>query len=255
MENVDYNKISDLIGGHKLLYHYTKFESALKILASRTLLMNPLANMNDINEVEKYFYSHYTSASFDKRMYDELKKYQLLCFCQDGIDWSNNDFFGYNISSMWGHYANNYNGCCLMLEKERLLSKNKNLFLFSGKIAYNGQNHQCIDCNCREDEIPNFVKNNHELFFFKKTEDWSNEQEFRIVSKRNDAKYDRIKIDISDSLIGVIVLDINHDNVRQLKEASGTIPIIELTNTLNIAQLVCDGKMIYPNLNNYKLNI
>ena len=255
MENVDYNKISDLIGGHKILYHYTKFESALKILASRTLLMNPLANTNDINEVEKYFYSHYTSVSFDKRLYDELKKHQLLCFCQDGFDRANNDFLGYNVSSMWGHYANNYNGCCLMFDKERLISKNEYLILYSGKIAYNGQNHQCIDCNCREDEIPNFVKNNHELFFFKKTEDWSNEQEFRIVSKRNDAENDRIKIDISDSLIGVIVLDIYHCNVPALNKACDSIPICELTNTLNVAQLACDGSQIYPNINNFKLNV
>lgn len=255
MGNTDYSKISDLIGGHKLLYHYTKFESALKILSSRTLLMNSLAKMNDINEVEKYFYSHYTSASFDKRIYDELKKYQMLCLSQDGLDKSNNDFFGYNISSMWGHYADNYNGCCLMLEKERLISKNDNLILFSKGIEYKGQNHQCLECDCREDEIPKFVMNNHELFFFKKTEDWSNEQEFRIVSKRNNAEDDRIKIDISDSLIGVIVLDIYHRNVPILKKTCGCIPICELTNTLNCAQLVCDGHQIYPNINNFKLNV
>lgn len=255
MENVDYSKISDLIGGHKLLYHYTKFESALKILSSRILLMNPLANMNDINEVEKYFYSHYTSFSYDERMYDELKKYQILCFSKDKLVHNDNVIYGYNISSMWGHYANNYEGCCLMFDQESLIAKNRHIILHSEPVEYCGINNQCINCDCDVNYIPQHINDEYKKFFFTKTEDWSNEQEFRIVSKRNDDEDDRKKIDISDSLVGIIILDNQKLETSILKRICGNIPVIELTNTLNIAQLVCDGKMFYPNQNKYKLNI
>lgn len=96
------------------LYHYTTFESGLKIIASKKLLFGKLKDMNDINESYRgIFYEEGISEDDVKK---ELSKYRQCSLTMDS------PCSGYYIPAMWGHYAEKGNGICLVFDKKKILS-------------------------------------------------------------------------------------------------------------------------------------
>lgn len=248
MDHIDIKELKSLIARHKLLYHYTNFESALKIITKKTLLLNPLAKMNDFNENNKVFYSRYTASVFDNKMYKELNQYQVLSTCIDVKD-SDGYIMGFNISSMWAHYAQNNKGCCLMINKISFLEENKNKITHHNKVKYDKHNNQrldCMDCDSLYGGISQFIENKVNEIFFSKTVDWEQEQEYRIVCKTVSGSDLREELSISNSLAGVIVLAGNTDENTIIKKICDNCPFLELDNTLTESRLTAGNKHIYP---------
>ena len=85
---------------HKL-YHYTSFDSAIKILETKQLRLGRLEKMNDINEAyREIFYSERLTIT-DIDVKKALQEYQQASFTTDKVS-----IPGYSISAMWGHYGN-----------------------------------------------------------------------------------------------------------------------------------------------------
>ena len=92
-----------------LLFHYTKFESALKIITTKRLLFGDFSKMNDISESCREV--------FNELAEEELKKYQSLSFT---IDKKGKRAF--EIDSLWGYYAEKGNGVCLAFDKKKIFN-------------------------------------------------------------------------------------------------------------------------------------
>ena len=108
----------------KKLYHYTKFDTAIKILESHSLRFGRLHNMNDIHENNKLSYVDTTETlinSFPSDVLDaidcEMAKYRQISLTADD---NKQDKLGFDLHQMWGLYANKGQGVCLVFDKDTL---------------------------------------------------------------------------------------------------------------------------------------
>ena len=178
------------------LYHYTKFVNAIKIIESNSLKFGCLDKMNDVYEAYKHIYNTDTNADIDiKQIHNALLSYMQLSFTQDGL------YQGYGISAIWGHYAENGMGVCLVFDKEKLI-KALPEGLYSNQVDYqiDFKGDITIDSN----NLYKSIEQNIDKFFFTKSKDWEYEQEFRIIQKVEDSSKD-VLLDLNDSLIAVVI--------------------------------------------------
>jgi len=134
----------------KFIYHYTSFETALRIIHSNKLLFSQLNNTNDPSE-KKIKISFMPDGFKSKKEYDDIrnsiveyfdtyhKLFQAICFCQD-IKLNNDElkeaiskmipkdkFYdfsgrGFALPRMWAQYGENSKGVCLIFDKKSILS-------------------------------------------------------------------------------------------------------------------------------------
>lgn len=108
----------------KKLYHYTKFDTAIKILESHSLRFGRLHNMNDIHENDKLSYVDTTGTlinSFPSDVLDaidcEMAKYRQISLTADD---DKQGKLGFDLHQMWGLYADKGQGVCLVFDKDTL---------------------------------------------------------------------------------------------------------------------------------------
>lgn len=222
------------------LYHYTTFDSALKIIYSDRLRFSPLSETNDTAEQKLRILYPLES---DKENISKFEEYwskwtansKLLCFSQDYsknlIDATkvSKDIFdvrgrGFALPRMWAQYASNHNGVCLILKKDLFLSKVKEAFPESinkevqyfdwaekYKIAESEFKNmiRVIEHNSSTGYAPDFLRNNPsfaEYLYFMKLKDWEGEREYRILipSDNKDNKYLFIE-ETCECLAGVVI--------------------------------------------------
>ena len=187
------------------LYHYTSFENALKILTTNKLKFSSLRNIYDFNGLEKTVTRYITADSTpedSKVAIAELEK-ELLKYKQISLSIDNNTANGFAIPSLWKHYAQNGYGVCLVFDKMLLTkSLSKKCDCCSVKYVKHSDNTIIYDGT----NLQSYIKKNKRKLFFTKSNDWSYEQEFRIISSSEDA------IDIGESLIAVITCLEDTDN-------------------------------------------
>lgn len=160
------------------LYHYTSLSALASILKSGILRFGVLPRMNDITEAVKEIYLQHDNENTNwdniSRVEEELKLIGLISLTQDGTR------AGYAINSMWGHYAEKGEGCCIIFDKEGIIKECNKLGFRYGSVTYDGAApHIIIDNN------PNGIGLLESFFdenFLHKSQDWENEQEFRIVN-------------------------------------------------------------------------
>lgn len=203
------------------LFHYTKFESFLKIIETMTLRSSALCKMNDLNEAnldsldwnadfmmmikaEKYVKEQCSVISF-------TKNYMTGPICEEGS----------NHPALWAHYAENSNGICVVLDKELLLEINKKplskMFYKFEPVDYN------IHCAPEEEimqrsysNVSDFVRRNYRELFFKKHTDWAYEGEERFFVEAPEV-YLNIKGAIKHIILGGRVKN-NEVQMRQIIE-------------------------------------
>lgn len=171
--------------GDGALFHYTRFERCLEILDNLTLRPSSFGGLNDMNE------GNVNNMNMNENfivMYDAEKfineRCRLLCFTQ------NYDIEGYgqegtNHPAMWGHYADNSNGVCIVIDKEAFIKKNQAIldshFYRFDDVEYNIFNTPQDDkINYTAKNARDFIKDNWRALFFLKHKDWENEDEHRL---------------------------------------------------------------------------
>lgn len=191
------------------LYHYTTYNSALKILQSHTLLFGRLKDMNDINELYRplaFFYhprhGYRNNDDIHKKMKEDFYKYQQISLTHDG------NRMGFDIPAMWGHYAQNGNGVCLVFDKAKLTTyldeKKRQQRIVYDDIKYTKDYSPEINYNTDpNNNLIAFGEEEEKDYFFHKTEDWSYEQEFRVIIKSDSEE--REKLNFKDSLLAIIM--------------------------------------------------
>ena len=244
------------------LYHYTTFDSAIKILQSRSLLFGRLKDMNDINELYRPMVPDFNpnrQAENNDRLYDnldkEINKYQQISLTMDGRR------YGFDIPAMWGHYANKGKGVCLVFDKNKFVNRLKDeqkRHLLYGKIVYTDDFFSIIICQTKaDDSIIPFTKKEEKGWFFRKTKDWQYEQEFRVLIKSDSES--REKLMFQDSLIAVVMHNAESVALNQtifdsiefqiinkiISSYRPSIPVLEHCAFIQERLLITDGHTIW----------
>ncbi len=227
MSSSNPTQIIDTFNSTPKLYHFTSIKSLLGIIESKTLRFSPLARMNDITEASKEIYIEHNENhphwNIINKVEDELKNVGQISLTMDGI------LPGFAINSMWGHYADKGEGCCIVFNRDIILMKCNKLGFKYGEIIYDGAQPDLLILS--KGEIENIIESKFDDFFLHKSIDWASEQELRIVNfNMND---DSSELPINDSIIAVIL----HTNCKHsifncqakiaLLKQIGDIPILE----------------------------
>lgn len=168
------------------LFHYTNFESFIKIIETMTLRSTPLAGMNDLNEACLAFVDMSKDFFFLKKAGDYIKNecsvisftknYMSHSLCKEGS----------NHPAMWAHYADNSNGVCVVFDQDVLINNNKDLL---SNYFYRIEDVK-YSLNCAPDNritkrnyasVSELILKNYRELFFKKHRDWAYEKELRFL--------------------------------------------------------------------------
>lgn len=217
----------------EFLFHYTKFDTALfHILPSHQLLLNPVGLTNDIYESDVRL-SEIINVGVGDGIYWYLKenKIKILCLVRDG------NIRGFDNQMMWSFYGEKYQGVCLIFDKKKLHKCFKNDFGNYGKgdkVYYKlkdlkpysnpeGLNITGFLGKDYYDRNFTYDKNSHEIWkilkktnlvkdiFFRKTEQWIAESEYRLLvfdkkpPNSLTMKTENLYLNYKDSLIGAVV--------------------------------------------------
>lgn len=167
------------------LYHYTKFDTAIKILESHSLRFGRLHNMNDIHENDKLSYVASNGIPFNSFPSDvldvidcEMAKYRQISFT---VDNDKQDKLGFDLHQMWGLYADKGQGVCLVFDKDMLCKQIDDAVLHKN-VSYDTsvESFYLADSNDTQSIQLNIQEQAKKLFFHKRKE-WEHEQEYRII--------------------------------------------------------------------------
>lgn len=182
---------NDLFKDYKPLYHYTTFENAVRILATKKIIYSRMDKLNDPLESFRpisFLSTKLTDENAYERITDakeELEKYQQISFSMD-----TNFRKGFLLNNMWGSYANKGMGVCLVFDEQFLLDGlNRTPF---GPVRYQrNYNPDIILSKTRltsKASIRIYISNHSKSLFFRKSKEWEHEQEFRIVRRFDDTE-------------------------------------------------------------------
>ncbi len=191
------------------LYHYTSFESAIKIIASKFLLFSDFRKVNDINEScgPNVLYTGFEKYEIEE-MNILLDEYKQISLSED-----KSIKRGFDIPAMWGHYACRGQDVCLVFDKKMFLSEIDTSFLYTHEITYSDLKdlNEILYSKHLGVSFEEFIKMKKDDIFFQKTKDWEYEQEYRVIAIGNEIT----SINISRSLDSVILFNREHDKFIQ----------------------------------------
>ena len=238
------------------MYHYTRLDCFLKILASKTLKFAHSSGLNDVNEVSKFYFGKHNPHGFTdtEALSEEVKSYKQISLTEE----TKNRYSSCLLPVMWGHYGDKGRGVCIRIDISKIKFSDK---VFRRKVEYVKEIKPVTYDNS---DITDFIRKHQKSLFFKKTKDWSYEKEYRIVSKNEEC------LDISNAISEIIITslfgmtDSYKDNGgfrsilfnQDLKpKIPDNIKILEFcSNGLNGTSLVDEkGNQIFPqdmNINN-----
>lgn len=197
------------------LYHYTSFETFVKIWLSKKLKFGVSMNVNDINEAKKLLSMPCSFHPDDIkrnvkliRMFGkELSLYKQISLAKDYDSYLK----GYMSPMMWGHYGDKWKGVCIELDFDKLSLTNDMVW---GNVTYTNRLTPIelpyeLD---NEMKMNKFILKNRKKIFFTKSNDWKGENEFRIVSKNNDY------FDITNAVSAIYVTDCHSEVCKFIEE-------------------------------------
>ena len=122
--NTKYSNMREEFESISKLYHYTKFDTAIKILESHSLRFGSLCDMNDIHENNKLSYVdlsgnsiQHLSSDILETIKNEMAKYRQISLTIDDMEQNK---LGFDLHQMWGLYADKGKGVCLVFDKDTL---------------------------------------------------------------------------------------------------------------------------------------
>lgn len=227
------NDIKENFNSANRLYHFTRFETALKIIASDKLRFGKLSGMNDVCENSKLIYNRFCSDVQDcstNDIFNEMSNYRQISMTYD-----TENKMGFDLQQMWGLYADKGKGVCLVYDKNEILKALQDGDR-AGIVKYDIQvTPDTIVSIQTNDNLEDNVRANYKYLFFRKREEWEWEQEYRIVRRCADNK--EAFLDVSGCLKFIIMQNAesqgNGENVmasveyRVMASVVGKIPILQ----------------------------
>ena len=170
----------EALRGRKL-YHYTSFESFVKIWLSKKILLGSIENVNDFME-----YKHTVEVNnpcclpLTEAFNDVRMSFRQLSFTLD-----DDQMEGFKNPMMWGQYANKGRGVCMEFDFNKLYLNYKDKSeVFDGFVCYKDKFPKLPPINgiITRNDIRRYILRNKEPIMFTKFTVWDAENEYRIVS-------------------------------------------------------------------------
>jgi hypothetical protein len=170
----------EALRGRKL-YHYTSFESFVKIWLSQKILLGSIENVNDFME-----YKHTVEVNnpcclpLTEAFNDVRMSFRQLSFTLD-----DDQMEGFKNPMMWGQYANKGKGVCIEFDFNKLFLNYKDKSdVFDGFVCYKDKLPKLPPINgiITRNDIRRYILRNKEPIMFTKFTVWDAENEYRIVS-------------------------------------------------------------------------
>ena len=169
------------------LYHFTSFDTALKIIESNHLRYGRLNNMNDIHENDKIVLVDANNHPTDKfpsdvldELYDEIYKYRQISLTADDKE---GDKDGFDLHQMWGLYADKGEGVCLIFDKKEL-EKGFGSATLHDRVSYDKTvDSYYISLSNTADKVSVEIREHANEIFFHKRREWEHEQEYRLLRR------------------------------------------------------------------------
>ena len=170
----------EALQGRKL-YHYTSFESFVKIWLSQKILLGSIENVNDFME-----YKHTVEVNnpcclpLTEAFNDVRMSFRQLSFTLD-----DDQMEGFKNPMMWGQYANKGRGVCMEFDFNKLYLNYKDKSeVFDGFVCYKDKLPKLPPINgiITRNDIRRYILRNKEPIMFTKFTVWDAENEYRIVS-------------------------------------------------------------------------
>lgn len=232
---------SRLIGKnrYKRLYHYTSFDTFVKIWLTKQLRFGTVTSMNDIQEA--YIGSSIVNLQqvpLGQAYYDVRTSFKQISLTMD----YNTYLMGCMSPMMWGLYADKRKGVCLELDYDKIefpkdcikgIVKYKNVLKKNAEIP--------TEAKSINDIRKYIIKNRNEQFFTKQTS-WKGENEYRVLS--SNAEF----LDIADSITSVYLT--SYDSLECIlveKLVNNELPVrcLRFIDSGNIAiPIISDAKVV-----------
>lgn len=202
----------------KRLYHYTSFESFVKIWLSQSLLFSKTDKVNDILEKNKALSTYNVQKDIFDAYQEEITKYKQISLVMDYDSY----ITGAMSPMMWGHYGNNGDGVCIELDPAKLNLEN----IIAKPIEYCG----FIPCapplpgTLHKENITEYVSNKLDVLFFCKSIDWQGENEYRLVKRLEECSTED-KLDISEAITAIYVTSAFSSTCKFVEKLVGDIPV------------------------------
>ena len=169
------------------LYHFTSFDTALKIIESNHLRYGRLNNMNDIHENDKIVLVDANNHPIDRfpsdvldELYDEIYKYRQISLTADDKE---DDKEGFDLHQMWGLYADKGEGVCLIFDKKEL-EKGFGSATLHDRVSYDKTvDSYYISLSNTADKVSVEIREHANEIFFHKRREWEHEQEYRLLRR------------------------------------------------------------------------
>lgn len=165
------------------LYHYTSFNSFMRIWLTQTLKFGVVTDMNDMfeNNPSAQCYTLDEVKLLDK-YFKEKKRYKQISLTMDYDSFIQ----GCMSQMMWGVYSDKGKGVCIEFDYNKLKRHIKKHML-NDAITYTDKLPEPPTITKEVDnDWDSFFKQNPKDIFFTKQDCWSKENEYRIVSKKDD---------------------------------------------------------------------
>lgn len=167
----------------KKLYHYTSFDSFVKIWLNQNLLFSPLSKVNDIQEVDfKTGVINSDRLDLCRKLNEYRLSYKQISFTMD----YDSALKGCMSPMMWGLYADKRKGVCIELEYDKIkFSENTLKDVVSYKKYLRWQN--IVDERIETQKgLNDYVTMHQKQLFFTKQKSWEGENEYRVLSNVDD---------------------------------------------------------------------
>lgn len=205
---------------YRKLYHYTSFDTFVKIWLTKKLKFGKTSDVNDIQEViNTYQVDNFAQAPVVLAYIDIRSSYKQISFTMDYDSYIK----GCMSPMMWGLYGDKRKGVCIELDFEKISFP---CHCFKDEVKYLPllpKSTQLSKEITNIKEIRNFIKANKHSIFFIKQQSWKNENEFRVISDKDEF------LDISNAISAVYLTSNNSLECRMTEALVGdNIPVMYL---------------------------
>lgn len=256
---------TDFFRDNKWLYHFTKFDTAIKIIRNMRLRYSILNQTNDTCENAKIIYNESLGDCEDSILKDikhNIYLYRQISLSEDKKGLRR----GFDLQQMWGLYADSGYGVCLVFDKNEFIKSLPTCCAYNEVTYKTDLTPDTFAKVENKNEIESFIRRNIKALFFNKRIEWEHEQEYRILNRFEDEDCDTF-LDFKDSLKYVILynsktIDINESILNsceycQLKRIlPPNIKILVYSSFFNKSTLCCyegnpDGIEYWNSLEEY----
>lgn len=202
---------------YRRLYHYTSFDSFVKIWLSKSLRFSPVSSVNDIQEkVIEASISNPEQLKLAKSFIAIRKSFKQVSFTMDYDSYLK----GCMSPMMWGLYADKTKGVCIELDYNIMPFPHNCL---KGIVKYKTilKKYQGISPDVKtESDLNSFIIKHQKELFFTKSKCWAGENEYRVLSKEDDY------LNIENAISTVYIATDNSPYLAFLRKlVNGIVPI------------------------------